>query len=310
MIYAGRKMAAVLTYDSQPPPSSLSFNSSAVHLTLGHELSQITLDANELANYSAYAPGIWGSAWRSVSFIHGLVAGLYIGYGWIHTIEACSFKNNAVVNLYLDRAVNSVNVLNNNFAAGPGLGLLINSGEAVRVVGNCFQSLAGPAIYANQVGALTISGSYYEANNLNTSAFTFGTSASDSTLCADVILNGAGNKTGGHWSELEWESNPARLEALVVAGDARLPYGMRPQPLASTTARGSAIIEGNYFNPDQSHCKSHQYFAVYVAGGDGIAVRNNDCRACAKRHATRRCSAVGGLNVSGVLTSQNTGDFM
>ena len=69
------------------------------------------------------------SKWRSVSFVHGLVAGLYIGYGWIHNIEGCAFKGSGVANLYLDRDVNSVNVLNNNFAASDGIGIIANSGE-------------------------------------------------------------------------------------------------------------------------------------------------------------------------------------
>ena len=37
------------------------------------------LDGNDLANFSAYAPAIIGSKWKSVAFVHGLVAGLYIG---------------------------------------------------------------------------------------------------------------------------------------------------------------------------------------------------------------------------------------
>ena len=149
VIYAGQPMAAVLTYASRQP-GTLSETDEG-NATEGHALEQITLDANDLANFSAFAPAIWGSQWKSASFRHGLIAGLYIGYGWIHTIEDCAFKNNAVVNLYLDRAINSVNVLNNNFASSAGVGIVANGGEALRIVGNCFQSLGGPAIYANQM---------------------------------------------------------------------------------------------------------------------------------------------------------------
>eukprot|EP01050_Picozoa_sp_SAG11_P008881 SAG11_NODE_803_length_7098_cov_10.219174_7_plen_585_part_00 len=311
VIFAGRPMGAVLTYASRQP-GSLGQDDAGISTT-GHVLEQITLDANDLANFSSYAPAVWGSQWRSVSFIHGLVAGLYIGYGWIHNIENCAFKNNGVVNLYLDRAVNSVNIIDNNFAASPGVGIVLNNGEAVRIVGNCFQSLGGPAIYANQIGALTISGSYYEANNQRTTNFTWtGADApAVGTLCAEIVLNGAGNRTSGRWSAIEWSTNPVRLAALVTKekSTSEPRYAMAPQPLLSGSWVGSAIIEGSYHNPDQSACSSNQYFGVFVAGGKGVSVRNNDCRACSKRHSTRRCSMVGGSNVSDVEQHRNTGDW-
>jgi hypothetical protein len=140
VIFAGQPMAAVLTFASRQPGTLSEMDEG--NATTGHAVEQLTLDANELANFSAFAPAIWGAQWKSVSFRHGLIAGLYIGYGWIHTIEDCAFKNNAVANLYLDRAINAVNVLNNNFAASAGVGIIANGGEALRIVGNCFQSLA------------------------------------------------------------------------------------------------------------------------------------------------------------------------
>ena len=77
VIFAGKPMSAVLTFASrQPGPGG-----TAENLTENHSLEQIALDANDLANFSAFAPAIIGSKWRSVSFIHGLVAGLYIGAG-------------------------------------------------------------------------------------------------------------------------------------------------------------------------------------------------------------------------------------
>jgi hypothetical protein len=222
VIFAGQPMAAVLTYASRQP-GTLSETDEG-NATEGHALEQITLDANDLANFSAFAPAIWGAQWKSVSFRHGLIAGLYIGYGWIHTIEDCAFKNNAVANLYLDRAINAVNVLNNNFAASAGVGIVANGGEALRIVGNCFQSLGGPAIYANQMGALTVSGSYYEANNQRAANYTWPglpAGVADGGLCAEVVLNGAGNQTPpGRWSELIWSTNPARLALLVAKGPA------------------------------------------------------------------------------------------
>ena len=132
VIFAGKPMTAVLTFASRQP----GLTGSGANLTENHSLEQLALDANDLANFSAFAPAIVGSKWKDVSFVHGLVAGLYIGYGWIHNIEGCAFKGSGVAQLYLDRAVNSVNVLDNNFAAAAGVGIIANYGEVLRIVGN------------------------------------------------------------------------------------------------------------------------------------------------------------------------------
>ena len=39
------------------------------------------------------------------------VAGLYIGYGWINDVFQCDFAGRSLVGLYLDYAVNAVNVV-------------------------------------------------------------------------------------------------------------------------------------------------------------------------------------------------------
>ena len=49
----------------------------------------------------------------------------------------------------------------------------MSTGEAVRIEGNEFESMGGPAIFANAVGALAIRSNYFEANEQrgNDSAF-------------------------------------------------------------------------------------------------------------------------------------------
>lgn len=76
VIFAGRPMAAVLTFASRQPSDD---GTVPANLTENHSLEQLALDGNDLANFSAYAPAVIGSKWKSVSFVHGLVAGLYIG---------------------------------------------------------------------------------------------------------------------------------------------------------------------------------------------------------------------------------------
>jgi hypothetical protein len=313
VIFAAKPMAAVLTYASSQPMGTPQGGEVPGNLTENHSLEQITLDANFLANFSVYAPAVVGSKWQSVSFVHGMIAGLYLGYGWIHNIEGCAFKGNAVANLYLDRACNAVNVLNNNFAASLGVGIIANYGEAVRIEGNCFQSLGGPAIYANQMGALAIKSNYFEANNLRSSSFTWIDARRPRApigLCAEVVLNGAGNQSS-------WSTDPAGLGQLVVpttntslcpGGTGPQCYTMAPQLLAADNWLGGAVYEANYHDPGFSKCGSSAYTGVYVGGGQGISVSSNDCRGCGKANKTRVCVAVQG-NTSGVEQRLNTGEW-
>ena len=96
------------------------------------------------------------------------MAGLYISYGWINDIVECGFAGKSMVGLYLDFAVNSINVLDCMFEAPPGelgVGIVVNSGSMVRIEGNTLEGLAGPAIIANQVNSLAVRSNYFEGNN-------------------------------------------------------------------------------------------------------------------------------------------------
>ena len=67
--------------------------------------------------------------------------------------------------LYLDNAVNSVNVVDGNFEGNYGVGIIVNSGAMVRLEGNEFESMGGPGIISNAISALTIRSNNFEANN-------------------------------------------------------------------------------------------------------------------------------------------------
>lgn len=49
----------------------------------------------------------------------------------------CYFTGN-LIGLYLDNAVNSVNVVDGNFEDNSGVGIIVNSGAMVRLEGNEF----------------------------------------------------------------------------------------------------------------------------------------------------------------------------
>ena len=202
-----------------------------------------------------------------------------------------------MANLYLDRACNAVNVLNNNFAASLGVGIVANYGEAVRIEGNCFQSLGGPAIYANQIGALSIKSNYFEANNLRSGAFTWFDARPPRppvaiSLCAEVVLNGAGNQSS-------WLTDPAGITRLVVpAANASLCpggtgphcYAMAPQPLAADNFVGGAVYEANYHCPGYSQCGTSTYVRS-LAPLDHCATGNNATSCACSRVQARYAGA-------------------
>ena len=80
--------------------------------------------------------------------------------GWINDVLECYFTGN-LIGLYLDNAVNSVNVVDGNFEGNYGVGVIVNSGAMVRLEGNEFESQGGPAIIVNAVSALTIRSNYF-----------------------------------------------------------------------------------------------------------------------------------------------------
>jgi hypothetical protein len=57
--------------------------------------------------------------------------------GWINDVLECYFTGN-LIGLYLDNAVNSVNVVDGNFEDNSGVGIIVNSGAMVRLEGNEF----------------------------------------------------------------------------------------------------------------------------------------------------------------------------
>ena len=102
------------------------------------------------AEVAAAGSGITRSQFRFADFSGARIAGLMLGYGWINEVFECYFTEN-LIGLYLDDAINSVNVVDCNFEENYGVGLPVFSGEMVRAEGNEFESQGGPGIIANKV---------------------------------------------------------------------------------------------------------------------------------------------------------------
>lgn len=272
---------------------------SGAAITNGHSLSQLTVDGNGVANFSVQAAAMTRSKFHTVTANNAKLAGIYVGFGWINNFVECSFHSNGLVALYIDVAVNAVNVLDCTFETNRGIGILVNYGAAVRIEGNCLESQGGPAIVANAVQALTIKGNYYEANlmggHLPPTAGTGLISFVDSSgkpvhVCADQVLNGEpwhGFHTGA---------------PLVLSG---------AEPCQAV------VIEGNYHNPGASLCghrtqvaASGELFAGTLSvGAQDVAVRANRCGSCLPPNCKncKRCVTVTGVNASSLKSDVNSG---
>ena len=150
-VVAGQPMDAVLRFVGHGPKGS----GKPGLPTDYHSIENMAFGAEGLANYSVAAAGITSSQFRYAAFRGARIVGLMLGYGWINDVLECYFEYN-LIGLYLDNAVNSVNVLDSNFEENYGVGLIVNSGEMVRIEGNEFESQGGPGIIANMIGALTL----------------------------------------------------------------------------------------------------------------------------------------------------------
>merc|ERR1711924_412229 len=160
--------------------------------TNGHAIENMAFDGGGLSNYSVFAAAMTRSQVRYVRFSGGLVAGLFMGYGWINDVFESYFTGN-LIGLYLHEAINSINVVDCNFEGNHAIGVIVNSGAMVRLEGNEFELHGGPAIVANTIRALTVRSNYFEANNANNRSVSFFDHHSGvrEDVCTDVLLNGA-----------------------------------------------------------------------------------------------------------------------
>ena len=53
-------------------------------------------------------------------------------------------------------AVNSINVIDSYFEGKLLVGIVATTGSVVRIEGNTIENMGGPAVIANQIGALTV----------------------------------------------------------------------------------------------------------------------------------------------------------
>ena len=244
-----------------------------------------------------------------------------LGYGWINEVFECYFTEN-LIGLYLDDAINSVNVVDCNFEENYGVGLLVNSGEMVRAEGNEFESQGGPGIIANKVGALTVRSNYFEANNVHgnaTEQFSYldHHSGRHEEVCTHILLNG------------DPEMGPERsagahpLVTRIEDPTGRFPDGqivLAPILLSNVAPCTGVVIEANFHAPGADRCPGTRFSGVFAAGAQGLHAMASTCTGCNKHDLVkdRVCVAVESGNAPGANASLvrpnavielNTGDF-
>ena len=63
-------------------------------------------------------------------------------------------------------AVNSINVIDSYFEGKLLIGIVATTGNVVRIEGNTIENMGGPAVIANQIGALTVRASQPSVSSL------------------------------------------------------------------------------------------------------------------------------------------------
>ena len=127
------------------------------------QVSSLFLEANSLADYAVFAPGLARSRFRAVTANGALKVGMLLGYGWDNRVEDCRISSNAV-GLEIFNAANNVNVLNTMIVQNLGIGLHLHGGQQVNVEGNSFDGNGGPGLFVVGEAALTVQSNYFEAS--------------------------------------------------------------------------------------------------------------------------------------------------
>jgi hypothetical protein len=317
-VVAGAPMDAVLRFEGHGPPRGWGKGGNT---TSSHAIENMRFDAASLANYSVAAAAITRSQFRSSYFSGARIAGLFLGYGWINSINGCYFVKN-LIGLHLDNAVNSVSCVDGNFETNFGAGVIVNSGAAVRLEGNDFESMGGPAIIANGISALSVRSNYFEANNLggppenasiaNQEILYFDlVSGRKELVCTDILLNG----------NPKW--GPERSEGkspLVVPGpDGRLV--LAPIYLSNEDPCTGVVIAANSHAPFwvNDFCPGANFAGALCAGCDGVQASSSHCGGCIKASGStpdRICEAMASgpppnanSSLADMMIQLNTGDF-
>jgi hypothetical protein len=271
VVMAGAPMDAVLRFEGHGPQAG-----AAGVTTNGHTVESLEFNAAGLANYSVAATAITRSLFRYSDFSGARIAGLFLGWGWINDVLECYFTGN-LIGVYLDNAVNSVNVVDGNFESNHGVGIIVNSGAMVRLEGNEMESMGGPGIIVNSVSALTVRSNYFEANNQHGNdslalAFVDHHSGAHEKICTDILLNGYPT-----WGP---ERSNGKDAFVIPAPPSQYKLALAPIPLSNENPCSGVIIAANSHSPGHDSCPGNTFAGVHAAGAEGLSATASHAGGC------------------------------
>jgi hypothetical protein len=174
-------------------------------------------------------------------------------------VQNCRFNSNGV-GVEFKGAVNNVDIVDNWFEGGDGIGIQVTDGAQVLIQGNVIEGESGPGIVTSAVRGLDIRSNYFESNSERYGRPPKGggygipfTMPHGEKVCFDVLINGAaGNDDISH--------------------------------LATNFPAAGVNIGGNYHNPLTSEsarsfapCRSNEWSAYVIASAIGVTVTGNAC---------------------------------
>ena len=162
LIEPGRQMTALIAMTGANDTVLPGLPGKSTAMAEYHEISQIYLNAQSLADYALLAPVLSRGRIADLKVIGAVKAGVLLG-GWINSVIDCMFTNNGIA-LQLE-TFNAVSVTRCALEGSHTAGLLANDGHTLTVTGATIEGNGGPGVVANGVAGLSFTGNYLEGNN-------------------------------------------------------------------------------------------------------------------------------------------------
>ena len=266
-------MHAILNYSSN---NSVQYGAACPVPTENQYISDLSLEAGGMANYSLFAPGIARSRFQRVDFAGARSVGASIGYGWCNYFEQCRWSGNGV-GLHTYNSANNIDVVDSIFEGNTGVGLYCSGGAQYSIIGNVLEGNGGPGIILFGTEGTMIQSNYFESNNdlsrgtvprwknLLLDPVLHNNTNPSILVKADIVLNGApsfhdGSSDWKHWDPIEWSN--------LAENATRMFYGKTYPPRAT-------VIEGN------THAPHPNGSAVLLIAAEGLQLTANEFGKCA-----------------------------
>jgi hypothetical protein len=236
------------------------------NFTEGHEISDLHIASNGLADYGIFGPGLIRSLFSRLTVNLAVVSGARLYDCFENGFEDVNFNYNPIG---IHSSCNNFRVSGSDFHGHSITGILIDSGASIDIEKNCIEGNAGPAIIVapstlGYPSAVTVRSNYYESNNARPLVFE-GSDGKATAICTDLLINGE------HWNQSIARALGGRPNNTQLVGK-----------LGNGILLSSIIVDGN------SHCPSGKtniigqgtsnclhYSAVAAVSAAAVSIRSN-----------------------------------